>query len=189
VTGSAAEMGHALSGIKAVLRFDATAFRYFPGGLGPCLRSFQVGLWVLPLQALVVWLDLPEAVGQGDPTRYIGFQALAYLLSWLLYPLLLVPLSAHFHRHDRLTAYLSAFNWFQLVEFAVMTPIMVLGTLKLLPMEVDLVMWLTATAVLLAYEWFLLRRGLELEPLSASSMVLMNFLLNLLIYRAAEVLA
>jgi hypothetical protein len=184
------EAKEAIHGVRGILRFDANGLRYFPYGFSPCLRSFQVALWVAPLQALVVWLDLPNQLAEHpDANHYLILQALAYLVSWLAYPLLLLPLSRHFHCRERLGPYLSAFNWFQLVEFAVMTPILALGAISWLPVEVDFVLWLFATAVLLAYEWFMLRKGLGVEGITASSLVLMNFLLNLLIYRAADVLS
>ncbi|HVI52401.1 MAG TPA: hypothetical protein VM661_14415 [Candidatus Sulfotelmatobacter sp.] len=186
---SALEARLALLGVKGILRFDATAFRCFPGSLGTCLRSFQVALWVAPLQALVVWLSVTDEVGDADPTGYLTGQALAYAVSWLLYPLLLIPISRHFHRLERLPGYLTAFNWFQLVEFVVMTPILAVGSLQWLPVEASVLLWMCGTLVLLAYEWFMLRRGLEVEGLTAASLVLINFLLNLLIYRAAEVLS
>lgn len=184
------EIRGALDGVRAILRFDATGFRHFSPDRAPCLRSFQVLLWVVPLQALTVWLDFiqkpPEHITAG---AYAAAQASAYLLSWTVYPLLLVPLSRHFHCQDRFYGYLSAFNWFQLVEFAAMTPILALGSLGWLPPEADFVLWLFATAAMLAYEWFMLRRGLGVENTTAVSLVLMNFLLNLLIYKAAEVVA
>lgn len=186
---AAIEARLALLGLKAILRFDAAAFRCFPGSLGACLRSFQVALWVAPLQALAVWASLGEETAGGDAGGYLTGQIVAYILSWLLYPLLLIPISRHFHCRDRLYGYLSAFNWFQLVEFVVVTPILVLGGLQWLPLEGAVFLWLAATATLLAYEWFLLRRGLGVEGLTASSLVLINFLLNMLVYRGAEMLS
>jgi len=174
-------------GLKAILRFQPAAFLCFPGGMGPFLRSFIAALIVSPLQVLIVWAEMSSQT-IDDPQRYILFQAAAYVLGWLAYPLLLLPVCRHFDRSGRYTTYVSAFNWFQLVEYGVVVPVLLLGTIPWLPPALTMVLWMVTVLTLMVYEWFLIRRGLELETGTTAALVIINFLLNLLISRGAEVL-
>ena len=184
----AAEYRLIVVGLRAILRFQPAAFLCFAGGVGPFLRSFLAALIVSPLQVLVVWAEM-SSDKITDPQRYILYQAIAYLLGWLAYPLLLLPICRHFDRARRYTTYVSAFNWFQLIEYGVTVPVILLGLIHWLPPELTLILWSVTVLTLMVYEWFLVRRGLELEAGTTAALVIINFLLNMVISRGAEVLA
>ncbi|OIQ96576.1 hypothetical protein GALL_214020 [mine drainage metagenome] len=176
------------AGLRGILRFDAGAFRHFAHGGRGFLLSFLAAVAVLPFQAGIVWAGrVSEQV--SDPARYSLFQWLAYAVAWLAYPLLMVPIARHFRCQGRYYTYFAAFNWFQVVEFALMTPIILLGALQLLPPGPAFLLWLLATLWLLAYEWFLLRRGLGVDMSTATALTIINMLLTLLIYRVGELLS
>jgi len=157
------EISDNLKGVWAISHFDETGFRRFSGGWGAGLRSFQVMLWLAPLQALSVWLGLPELEKGTDVGLFLQLQALAYLCSWLPFPLLLLALRRRYGYAERLPGYIAASNWFQLVEFPLMTLIGIMGGLKLISGESMVVLGLVAFLAMMAYEWFMLRRCLGVE--------------------------
>lgn len=157
------EIADSLKGVWAITHFDETGFRRFSGDVGGCLRSFQVILWLAPLQALNIWLGLPELEKGTDVDLFVNLQALAYLISWLPFPLLLLALRRHYGYAGRLSTYIAAANWFQLVETSLLTLISILKRLAVIDDGTVVVLGLITFMAMMTYEWFMLRRCLGTE--------------------------
>ena len=146
-----------------------------------------MALAILPLWCYVV-VDQMDKVSHPSPGRYFAFEAIAYAISWLAYPLVMVRICDFLDRWPRYYAYMVAYNWFQLAQTLAWLPTIVLMSLGA-PRGLVAIVWLTTHGALIIYAWFIARRSLQVDAGTASALVIIDLLLGLLIDRLAESMA
>jgi hypothetical protein len=177
----------ALVGVGRLLRWRTDAFDAFDKTARGFWASFWVALIILPLWCFVV-IDQMSQTSLGSPERYFAFQAIAYVISWLAYPLVMVRICDFLDRWPRYYTYMVAYNWFQLVQAIAWLPTLILISVGA-PQGLIAIVWLTTHGVLVIYTWLIARRGLQVDAGAASALVIIDLLLGLLIDRLAESLA
>lgn len=174
----------ALVGVGRLLRWRSDAFDAFDKTPRGFWMSFWVAVLILPLWCYVV-ADQIDRTAQPLPERFFAFQAIAYAISWLAYPLVVVRICDFLDRWPRYYAYMVAYNWFQLAQTVAWLPMLILMGFGA-PRGLVAIVWLTTHGVLIAYAWFIARRGLQIDAGAASALVIIDLLLGLLIDRLAE---
>ena len=102
-------------GVIRVLRFDPDGVDDFNLTLEGYWRSFYAALFLLPLY--LVYLQaapIPEGVGVG---RYWLIEAIAYPLTWTLWPLFAIYICVSAGVARRYTTYIVIHNWAQILLF------------------------------------------------------------------------
>jgi hypothetical protein len=179
------ELAAALSGVGRLVRLQVDGFDRFDATLSGFWKSFWVALFVLPIWVLLV-ADQMSATAPGSPWRMVACKLIGYVISWLAYPLLMVRISDFLGRWPRYLTYMVAYNWFQLVQMAAWLPLVLLAATGILPNGAVAILWVATHGVLLAYSWFIARRGLEVDGGTACALVAIDFLLSLLIDSMAD---
>jgi hypothetical protein len=182
---SVGEIAVALGGVKRLLRLQADGFDRFDATLSGFWKSFWVALFVLPIWIVLIADQMSTADGDSA-WQVIVCKLIGYAVSWLAYPLLMVRICDFLGRWPRYLTYMVGYNWFQLVQTAAWLPLVLLADTGIAPKGLIAILWLGTHGVLLAYSWFLARRGLQVDGGTACALVVIDFLLSLLIDSIAD---
>ncbi len=177
------ELTTAFKGVNALIRMRPDAFAFFDASRRGFWQSFWVAGALFPLWAFVLWDQLPKTQ-VNHPLRYAALEVAGYAISWLAYPLLMVRISDFLGRWPRYYSYMVAYNWFQIVQMLAWLPLLLLVDLGVSRGLIALI-WLGTHAILLVYNWFIVRRGLEVDAGAAIALVIIDLLIGQLIDRLA----
>ena len=180
---TARELSAAFHGCLRLVKFHVDGFDAFDGSLDGFWRSFLAAALVAPVY--VVILALSTEPRGDDLIHYALVQAIAYVITWVAYPLLMERVVRMLDRQHRYFRYFAAYNWFHgLQTLAVILPLSLLGTM--LPSALLNPLTLVVLGTLLFYDWFLATRGLLVDGLTGAALVIIDFLLSLVINGVAE---
>ena len=156
----------ALAGLYAAWRLflrDARAVALLDATPQGALKSFWCALIVLPGYALIVALVHPLAVGEVDWFRFVLVEAIAYVVSWCVWPLLMFYVTGALGRSESYFLYLTAFNWSIGPQIAIWLVVLFLVFSGILGREIAAIVNLAALIVILAYHLFIVRTTLKLS--------------------------
>ena len=174
------ELAATMTGVRGLLRFDPRALAHFDNSHRGFWMSFWAAALLFPLAALQA-VHNTAAYPPGSLWRYLAYQLVAYALSWVAFPFIMLWLADHLGRRERYFGYFAAYNWFQIVETVVFTLIALLGWSGVLPTEVLGLLDMMLGGAFLGFEWFIARHALAIEPGAAALLVAIDFLLGLVI--------
>jgi hypothetical protein len=174
-----------LQGLRHLAHFDERGFLFFDASRRGFWRSFLAALWCLPIWALAQYEQIHRHQDVAV-AHFLGIQAVAYVVAWLAYPLLMVRLSDVFGVWPNYYRYMVAYNWFRAMLQLIWLPLLLLELVPSAqaPGMVSL-FFLIVQGVELSYDWFLARRGLGVPAGTAAALAFIDFLLGLLIDQAA----
>lgn len=178
MTPTVTETARALHGVGRLLRFDAEGLAFFNPKRQGVLNSFLVAPMVAPIYFAQAALNFPH--GQGvDPVHYALLDVLAYVINWTAWPVAMLYLAPMLGRASRYGLCITAGNWFGMVQFGILIPLLALEAL-LPPGALDG----TRLAVFAAqsiYDWFIVKSALGVRGDMAAALVALNFMLALLL--------
>lgn len=170
------ELVASIYGAYRLARFDASGLGYFDTSPAGARRSFYAAAMVAPFYALMLAVGgVPEGT---NPLRFAVVEAIAYVLSWVAYPVLVEALTRSLGCRDRFDGYLTAYNWSMVLQSAAFLPVTVLAGLGILPAQVVQVLWFGIFLAVLLYVGFIARTALEVTPITAAGLVLLDVLLS-----------
>lgn len=183
------EVQLALGGALRLACGDRRGMSFFDVSIDGFWRSFRAGLICYPLNLVLLGFRVTTADWQQyGAASILIVETIAYVISWVAFPLLILQLSAWFNRQDRFIAFMVAYNWAQV-------PQIVLALLLALDIATGLVGGSAAhfaiLAVLIAtfcYEWYIARVALAVTVAQAAVIVMVDFLLGETLSRIAEAL-
>jgi hypothetical protein len=178
---SLAETIRSIVAALRLARFDARGFGLLTADAEGAWRSFFAAVLALPIYVVRLWLDFAQTTPQPDPWRYGFVAGIAYVISWTAFPVVMERLTQLLQCRDRYFAYLTAYNWSLVVQYALWLPVMLAGDLGLLPDSAAQLLLLATFGFVLAYAWFIARHGLALTPLNAVAVVSADLILSYLI--------
>jgi hypothetical protein len=177
----AAEAASSLYGAFRLARLDPHGMRYFNVGPAGFWRSFWAAAIVAPFYAMLLAAAYPSLETRGQPLRFALAEAIAYVIAWVAYPLVMAWVTRQLDRFEYFIRYIGAYNWAAVLQNALFIPINMLWVTEVLPPDVGFVLWLIAFSLILAYLWFIARVALALAPMAAASIVGIDLVLNVLI--------
>lgn len=177
----------AIYGALRLARLDASGLAFFDNTVESFWRSFWAAAVVAPGYILILGLHMLRQP-EDDPWRYMAVQTIAYVIGWVAFPLAMVYISRLLDREDKLFRYIAAYNWFHLVRTAVLVPLALLSATGL-PEEGLAFLSLIVLAALLMYDWFIASRALEIDPMFAGGLVMIDLFLGFMIDGVARGLA
>src|SRR5438874_1600778 len=92
----------------------------------------------------------------GAP-RIVIVETIGYVISWVAFPLLMLPLSRWLGREDRFLAFMVAYNWSQLPQTALFVILAANSAAGLLPHALAQFADFAAAVAVLLYEWYIER--------------------------------
>ncbi len=178
---SLSEIIAALYGALRLGRFDPRGLSYFVATVEGFWRSFFAAILVAPIFSVTVLVQFADAEITAPRMAFGVVEVLAYVVSWLAYPVVIEWLTRQLKCRDRFLAYMTAYNWSAVVQHVIIGTIILLAGTEALPSSLGQIVWITGTIYLLAYVWFIARIALAVRPLAASAIVAVDLLLSFLI--------
>lgn len=167
------EAAAALLGLSRLLRRDRQALAYFPATLEGFWNSFWIAALVAPVYILQSLAFHQQVEMSAGPLRYVFIEFNTYLLSWFLFPLLMVAVCESIGRRQRYFHFLVPYNWFQLVMGMILLPLVIANTAGLLPQGFGELAFFLTYLLYLYFSWFMARDGLQIGGGGAAAIILL----------------
>lgn len=174
------ELVASLYGAYRLARLDPRGLDFFDSSPAGARRSFFAAAIIAPFYALTLAVGRPDG-GDIDALRFGVVEGIAYVLSWVAYPVLVEWLTRLLGCRERFEAYLAAYNWSMVLQNAVVFPITILAGIGVLPPQIGQVLWFGVFLLILLYVGFIARAALEVTPATAAGLVLLDVLSSALI--------
>jgi len=184
-----AEAWLALTGALRLARGDANGLAYFDASEQGFWQSFRAGALCYPLYLIL--LAFPIEIGtpeQIDPLRQLVVETIHYVISWVAFPLLMLPVVDRLQRNDRFFGFMVAYNWCQLPQMVVFTMVALAGAAGLLSAEGVLIADLVVGIAALFYEWYIARVALAVSRSQAMIVIVVDIALATLLTHVSTAL-
>ena len=187
--GAWTELRLALGGALRLAVGDRRGLAFFDPSVDGFWRSFRAAAICYPLYLLLLGFRLPAArwAASGIATILI-VETIAFIISWVAFPLVILPLARRFGREDRFFAFMVPYNWSQIpqtVLFALVGAERAAGLLS--PADTH-VAELAAAIAVLVYEWYIARVALAVNGAQAMVVVVVDLALGTALGRVTETL-
>jgi len=182
---STQELVRSIYGAWRLARLDPGGMQAFDGTLAAFWRSFYAALLLAPAYAVLIANAESEAASSVSLGRLVVVESCAYVIGWTAFPLLMLYLSRMLGRETRYFAYITAYNWAQVIAMAAV----LLGQfviLALLPRPAQMLVGMLILGFVLFYEWFIARTALSLSGLAAVVPVLVSNALTLFVQSVSQ---
>jgi hypothetical protein len=179
---------NALYGTYRLARLDPRGMTFFNATLDGFWRSFFAAAIVAPLFVLLIALRYANAETTVEPLRMTLAEGIGYVISWVAYPLAMVPVARALGREHRYFAYLCAYNWSSVLQNLVFVPVVLLGISGLIPATATAYLSLMVTILVLGYVWFIAKTALDVSGIAAAGLVALDFVLSTVVNTAVDVI-
>ncbi len=134
---------------------------------------------------LLVMRYAADTTGVGA-FRFASVEAIAYIIAWVAFPLVMVSLARVLDREERYLGYIVAYNWASVLQNAVYMPVVMLGLTGTVPVNAANALILIVLSVVLVYTWFITWTALNVGAGTAAALVALDFVLSVLINAVAS---
>jgi hypothetical protein len=181
------ELSYALYGAWLLARRNPTGLLFFDSSAAGCRRSFTAALICFVPSLILLGLRVPEAAWHGEgAVRMLAAQTIAYVMGWAASPLAFLFLCRLVEREDRFLAYVTAYNWSQVLQYALLMGVIGLAASGLLPPLAGGALLELAMLLIYIYSWYVARVSLHVGGFQAIAFVLLDLVLSVAISRVAD---
>jgi hypothetical protein len=180
------EIARAWHGAWRLAHADPGGLAYFDDSTDAFWRSFRAAVIIAP--GHVALIALHYYVIEPLPVTWPHLalvQLIAYVVSWVAYPVAMHAVCRAASREAQFIRYIVAYNWSALLQMAVYLGAVLIATSGTLGGAGSFLVS-AAIIVLLLYSWLIARIALQVGPLLASGIVLLDFVLGYVIQAFAE---
>jgi len=178
---SARQLAGALYGLYLLYRFDVRAWDFFDKSPRGFWASYVVAFALAPLQLAHMAMLFKPDKSSLDFVPYMVVQTLSYILSWTLFPFVMLYISRLVQRESRYFAHMVAYNWMQLPLALTLTSMLLLTDLQILPAAVIGIVGPVILVAIAVYGTFVAAIGLQVVTGTALSLVVLDYLLSLIV--------
>ncbi|HEX3953963.1 MAG TPA: hypothetical protein VHW90_10350 [Stellaceae bacterium] len=183
------EMQLAVGGALRLACGDRRGMGSFDTSINGFWRSFRAGMICYPLYLVLIGFRVSAADwSQYGAPSILVVETISYVISWTLFPLLILPIARWFNHENRFLAFMVVYNWAQI-------PQTVLAALLGLDISSGLLGGSSAQFAMLAaliatfvYEWYIARVALAVTSAQAAVVVMVDLLLSEVLNRIADAL-
>jgi hypothetical protein len=180
------EVQLAIGGALRLACGDRRGFGFFDASIGGFWRSFRAGLICYPLYLLLLSFRTDESTwAASGVVPILAAETIAYVIAWVAFPLLILPLARRLDRENRFLPFMVAYNWSQIPQAVLFVLIGLDGVTGLLPPSVVQVAGLLSVIAVLVYQWFIARVALAVTGAQAALVVILDLLLETTLGRVA----
>jgi hypothetical protein len=180
------EILRALYGAYRLARFDAGGLTFLDATPGGFWKSFFAAAIVLPLYLLLLAVRLQSDLPEGTPARFLAIELIAYVIGWVIYPLVMATVARLIDRERHYVRYIVAYNWASVWQNVLYLPVAILSVAGLLSGGIGSFIALAALTAVLVYAWFVARTALGLPGLHAVPLVALDIVLGLMLNGFAD---
>jgi len=180
------QMAMSIYGAYRLARLDAAGMAYFDTSVEGFWRSFFAAVIVAPFYALLLALRFSVIGADADPTRFVLVEMIAYVVSWVAYPLVIAALTQKLGCWNRFPVYIVAYNWSMVLQICVVLTIALLSASGAFPEDAGKFFALIVYLLILGYVWFIARTALGVPALTATGIVALDIALSYFIDAIAD---
>ncbi len=152
-------------------------------------RSFRAALICYPAYLLLLGFRISGAQWASSGVASILIvETIAFVIAWVAFPLLMLPLTRWLGREDRFLAFMVAYNWSQIPQTVLFVLVGVDGASGLLAPAAAQFAGVLAAAATLVYEWYIARVALTVTRAQAALVVMVDLVLGTALGRVADAL-
>jgi hypothetical protein len=141
---------------------DRRGLNFFDPSIDGFWRSFRAAMVCYPLYLVLIGFRVNGALWHGAAPILV-VETIAYVISWVGFPLLVLPVSRHFGRADRFLWFMVAYNWSQIPATGVFVLVGLDSATGLMPPSAAHLAGLLAAIAALVYEWYIARVALAVS--------------------------
>jgi len=181
------EVQLAVGGALKLARGDASGLGFFDTSIDGFWRSFRAALICYPLFLILLAFRVSAAHWEtsGVP-RIVIVETIGYVISWVAFPLLVLPLTRWLGREHRFLAFMVAYNWSQIPQTVLFVIVGADAAAGLFSANVAQVVDFAAAIAVLVYEWYIARVALMVTAAQAVPVVLLDLVLGAVLGRITE---
>ena len=181
------EMQLAVGGALRLACGDRRGLGFFDVSIDGFWRSFRAGLVCYPLYLALLGFRISSASWEqfGVPTILI-VETIAFVISWVAFPLLILPVTGFLGRESRFLPFMVAYNWSQVPQSVLFVLVALDGAAGLVPASAAEFAGLVAALAALVYEWYIARVALAVTGAQATLVVIIDLVLGTALGRVAE---
>jgi|ETN07SMinimDraft_1059922.scaffolds.fasta_scaffold31546_2 hypothetical protein len=182
------EVTRSIHGAWRIARMDPDALNYFDLSIDGFWRSFVALLVVAPFYIMFLILNHGSQPGLELPTGpvvstefYVAVKLIAYIIGWLIFPLVMVPISRLLDLSQSYIPYIIVWNWSNVLVMAVILPTVLLFPPADQTGAAAKMVLMGAQITMLFYGFLVARAGLRCKILTAVGIVVLDLLLSLML--------
>ena len=185
---------HALATAFHVARFDKNAMGDFDHSFEGFFRSFIGIVLCAPLYVVVLLAErrmavdatalMPELSAAGLPPADLAYYVVeggTYLIEWLAFPLAMIGIVRLIGAGANYVPYIIAYNWSGCLVMAVTVLPYMLYLGGLISLTGVIILYYPITIFTLVYRWRIAHDGLRISGMTATGVVLFDFLLTIFV--------
>ncbi len=178
---TAAQIAKSIYGACRLARFDAGGLQFFDNTLEEFWRSFFAAVIVAPMVMVLVATDLAELTLSAGPVRIFLVETVAYIVDWVLFPLVVLYVADFLGKGDRYFRYIAARNWAIVLQMSLIVVISLLSQAGILGESSAGPLRIMVFVVILIFQGYITRIGLETTTQAAVAIVLMDLVIGLIL--------
>jgi hypothetical protein len=183
------EVQLAVGGALRLARGDPRGLGFFDTSIDGFWRSFRAGLICYPFFLILLGFRVSGAHWQASGVMpIVTVETIGYVISWVAFPLLMLPLARWLGRENRFLPFMVAYNWSQVPQTALFVILAIGAASGLLPRALSQFADLAAAVAVLLYEWYIARVALAVSSSQAVPVVLLDLVLGSVLSRITEAL-
>lgn len=173
------EVALSIYGACQFAKFDRAAAQYFDNTPEAFWRSFYAAAIALPAYALLVLLNFAENPINASGFRILVVESSAYVIGWVIFPLIMIALTDTLNRFDRYYRFMTAWNWAIVLQVFLFLAISALIASGMMPGQVSGFVSLIAVGAILVYQGFIAVSTLEIRAPAAVMIVAIDLVVAL----------
>lgn len=175
------EIIRSLYGALHLARGDTSGMAFFNATEQGFWRSFTAALLIAPLFALLLTIRYHVNEAGVSLLRFTAIETIAYVVSWVAFPLLLYHLTDILGTGHRFVRYIVAYNWASVLQNLLYLPFALLVEAHLVQGAGSTFFGIILLGLVLLYTWFVTRTALEVTNLLAAGLVMIDLVLSIFI--------
>jgi hypothetical protein len=175
------EFVYVLRGLRRLIQFDADGLSYFDRSIEGFWRSFRVALLIAPLYAVVIPFDLALIKPTVGWPHIMMIEILAYVVSWLLYPLVAYEICRRIGREAEYPGYIVVYNWSAILIVTANLLVWLPTAMGITEADTSSNLFRIVYLLFLIYLWFIARVALRIDPFSAIGLAFTSCVLTILL--------
>ncbi|HUB95117.1 MAG TPA: hypothetical protein VL993_04320 [Stellaceae bacterium] len=180
------EVTSALYGSWRLARRDPAAMMWFDRSREGCIRSFWSAAICYPGFLVLLLLRLTPDQTQAGLPQILLIETIGYVIGWTAYPLAALAFCRRVASEEQSLGFITAYNWSQVLQTALLLPVACVGATSLLPDYVIAYADTIAYIAILVYEWFIARIALSKGAMPALALVLLDVVLGAVISEVTQ---
>ena len=175
------DIAFGLYGAMQFARLDRSAIQCFENTPEAFWRSFQAAIVTLPAYILLQLINIANVPVNAGPMRVLFVEICAYVVAWVLFPLIMTTISDTLQRGDKYYRFIVAWNWAIIPQVFLYLAVTALASSGTLPASMAALLGICVLAAVLFYQGFIATCMLDIRPPAVAMILVVDFAIALLL--------